>query len=264
MSITCGEFVYLNEQRYQCCISVKNQPNKTKTPPQLILLIWGFFQTFLVNYGNVLNYCITLPPNRQVFQHRTDWVFMHHALVEVSEDYTKNFTHAPTTLTLFEEQHSSLTVSATIKLENETIKSTAKHPEQSSKLPWSYSCWRKMHQNSKRVESLDLQWISQPSCGSQNSSIHSLYPTTLGSDRSWQEVLGLLHSLGPDYLPKGSATATRKLFRHTEKQVNPFEEDHLGVGLPGAYYYFSLTPIFSFTAHIVVKMPLCKKTLHTR
>jgi len=76
--------------------------------------------------------------------------------------------------------------------------------------------------------------------------------------------LGLLHSLAPDYLPKESTTSTRRLFRHTEKQVNLFERDYIGAGLPSAYYYFSLTPFFSFTAHIVVKMPLCKKTLHVR
>lgn len=254
MSITCGEVIYLNKQKYQCCISAKKQPNKTKPPPpppKLILLIWGFFQTFLVNYDNVLNYCITLPPNRQVFQRRTDWVFMHHALVEVSKDYTKNFTHVPTTSTLFEEQHSSLTVSATIKLENETIKSTAKHPEQSSKLPWSYTCWRKMHQNSKRVELLDLQWISQPSCGSQNSSIHSLYPTTLGSDRSWQEVLGLLHSLGPDYLPKGSATATRKLFGHTEKASKPIQGR-----LPRCWFTWRLL-LFLCNSYLQFHRPYC-------
>lgn len=94
---------------------------------------------------------------------------------------------------------------------------------------------------------------SLPSCGSQSSSIHSLYPTTLGRDRSWQEVLGQLRSLGPDLLPRGSATTTRRLFRCTAKQVNLFKKDYTGAGLPRAYYYFSLTPIFSFTAHIEVK-----------
>lgn len=60
---------------------------------------------------------------------------MHHALVQASEDYGKNFGHAPTTSTQSEEQDSFLTGSATIKLENEIIKLTAKHPEQSSQLP---------------------------------------------------------------------------------------------------------------------------------
>lgn len=57
---------------------------------------------------------------------------MHHALLHASEDYGKNFSHAPTTSTQFEEQDSILTGNATIKLENEIMKLTAKHPEQSS------------------------------------------------------------------------------------------------------------------------------------
>lgn len=147
--------------------------------------------------------------------------------------------------------------------------STAKHAEHFSKIPWPYTCYwmlhmLEMHPN-KNIELNSWtysEFLSLPVDPKTTAFI--VYPTTLGSERSWQEAWGLLHSLGLDYLPKGRATTTRRLFRHTEKQVNHFEEEYIGAGLPSTYYYFSLTPIFGFTAHILVKMPLCKKTLHTR
>lgn len=45
---------------------------------------------------------------------------MHHALKELSKDYSKNFTHVPTT-SQSEEQESFLTGNATIKLTNEKM-----------------------------------------------------------------------------------------------------------------------------------------------
>lgn len=169
-----------------------------------------FFQTVSGNFGNVLNYCITLPPNRKVFQRRRSKDFMHRALVEVSEDYRKTFTDVSSTSTQLTNKTPfwQAMPSSNLRIWQSQLQSSQSNTESSTDPMIANKNVKNMpkrHQNSKmEFELLGLQWISQPSCGSQNKSIHSLPHNTW----QWEKLAGSLGTaplLGNRLLAKGKS-----------------------------------------------------------
>lgn len=180
-----------------------------------------FFQTVSGNFGNILYYCITLPLNRKVFQHRRGWDFMHRTLVEVSEDYRKTFTDVSSTSAQLTDRSTfwQAMPSSNLRLWQSQLRSSQSTAESSTDPMFANKNVKNMpktHQNSKTELNFWAysEFLSLPV--DLKTRVFTVYPTTLGSEKSWQEALGLLHSLGIDYLPKGRATTATRLFRHTK------------------------------------------------